>query len=68
MTAPNPGDLERLRRLAELCEAGVWLRDERDAAIRRLRGYGFTVGQLCETTGLSRPRIYQVLENTERSE
>ena len=63
MTAP--GDLTRLRRLADLADAGDWLREERDDEIRRLRGFGFTVGQIVDATGLTRARVYQILENTE---
>lgn len=57
-----PHDLLRLRRLADLADAGEWLREERDDEIRRARGEGFTVGQLVDATGLTRARIYQILE------
>ena len=61
----NPGDLTRLRRLADLADAGDWLRDERDDEIRRLRALAFTVGQIVDATGLTRARIYQILEQPE---
>lgn len=41
------------------------LEAERDNAIKTARQEGMTVAQLTEATGLSQPRIYQILQTEE---
>ena len=58
-------DLTRIRRLADLADAGHWLIQERDTEIRRLRSEGMTVAELVTETGLTRQRVHQIIDKEE---
>ena len=56
---------ERLERLSTICRELQVLYDMRDDMTRDLRQAGTSVATLCDITGLTRARIYQLLEKGE---
>ena len=58
-------DIARLERLSALAANSAVVVEIRNELLRELRRSGVGVGELCSITRLSRPRIYQIIDNEE---
>ena len=58
-------DIARLERLSALAANSAVVVEIRNELIRELRRSGVGVAELCAITRLSRPRIYQLLDEEE---